>query len=128
MSVTTSNPSKSQRLMVALACDVRETITRLAHETSLPESRVAAELISKGLGRNTVITLPTESEGDMMNTMTNKEIELLNEALRWLEPDEENELLKAIARDYARRDPQLFESMLRSSFATVTDGEAIEEQ
>jgi hypothetical protein len=60
--------------------------------------------------------------------MANKEIELLNEALRWLEPDEENELLKAIARDYARRDPQHFESMLRSSFATVTDGEAIEEQ
>jgi hypothetical protein len=62
MSVTTSNPSKSQRLMVALACDVRETITRLAHETALPESRVAAELISKGLGRKTIIALPTESE------------------------------------------------------------------
>jgi predicted transcriptional regulator len=128
MSVTTSNPSNSQRLMVALARDVRERVSQIAHETCLSESRIAAELIAKGLGRKTVITLPTESEGEMVNTMTNKEIELLNEALRWLEPDEENELLKAIARDYARRDPQRFESMLRSSFATVTDGEAIEDQ
>jgi hypothetical protein len=62
MSVTTSNPSKSQRLMVALTREVRETITHLAHETSLLESRVAAELISKGLGRKTVIALPIESE------------------------------------------------------------------
>ena len=58
---------------------------------------------------------------------SNKLTDLLEEALCWIEPDEQAELLKMIARDYARRAPQHFESVLRSSFATITDGESIEE-
>src|SRR5881227_1596222 len=49
---TKTNPSKFQRLTVSLPSGLREAITRrLAHETSLPESRIVVELVGRGAGK-----------------------------------------------------------------------------
>ncbi len=56
--VTTSNPSKSSRIMVALPRELRARVSEIAREASLSESRIAAELIAKGLGHKSVLALP----------------------------------------------------------------------
>lgn len=59
-----SSPAKEpipQRLMVSLSRELRERISKLASDTDLSESRIAAELIARGLGQRSVLALP-ESE------------------------------------------------------------------
>jgi predicted transcriptional regulator len=46
--------------MVSLPRDVSERVSQIARDTSLSESRIAAELISRGLGRKSVLVLPEE--------------------------------------------------------------------
>lgn len=58
VSMTTSNPSKSTRIMVALPRDLRDRVSRIAREVSLSESRIAQELIARALGCKSVLSLP----------------------------------------------------------------------